>query len=113
MNRSLLKRKEKLQVNEFMHSWNHQVTIAIFTSHCCLGDELSLEQKLVVFSLLEKKESIKQLANGSGVTLFCTPQDVNLNLAAFGGSMEQMHGKVLQLPQVVEKKVREGKQEVQ
>jgi hypothetical protein len=76
-----------------------------------LGDELSLEQKLVVFSLLEKKESIKQLANGVGVTLFCAPQDVNLNLTAFGGSMEKLHANVLQMPAVLDKRVPRGKQE--
>eukprot|EP01114_Cavostelium_apophysatum_P002955 TRINITY_DN1266_c0_g1_i1.p1 TRINITY_DN1266_c0_g1~~TRINITY_DN1266_c0_g1_i1.p1 ORF type:complete len:311 (-),score=135.49 TRINITY_DN1266_c0_g1_i1:148-1080(-) len=50
-----------------------------------LGDELSLEQKLVIYNIMAKKESIKNLAEGTGVTLFCTPQDANLNLAAFGG----------------------------
>jgi len=48
-----------------------------------LGDELSLEQKLVIFNIMAKKESISQLASGTGVTLFCAPQDVNLNLSAF------------------------------
>jgi len=48
-----------------------------------LGDTLSLEQKLQIFNIIEKKEPIKDLANGN-VTLFCTPQDVNLNLGAFG-----------------------------
>ena len=33
-----------------------------------------MEQKLVVFNIMEKQEAIKQLANGTGVTLFCTPQ---------------------------------------
>jgi len=32
---------------------------------------------------MTKKESISQLASGTGVTLFCAPQDVNLNLNAF------------------------------
>jgi len=49
-----------------------------------LGEDLSLEQKLLVFNILEKKECIHDLAQGSGITLFCTPQDVNLNMAAFG-----------------------------
>jgi len=48
-----------------------------------LGEDLSLEQKLQIFNIIEKKESIKDLSNGN-VTLFCTPQDVNLNLGAFG-----------------------------
>jgi len=74
-----------------------------------LGDELSLEQKLVVFNIMEKQEAIKQLANGTGVTLFCTPQDVNLNMAAFG-SIDHHHESMLkimptQAPAVVKKQV--------
>jgi len=49
-----------------------------------LGEGLTLDQKLIIFNLLEKKECVQELARGSGVTLFCTPQDVNLNMAAFG-----------------------------
>jgi len=49
-----------------------------------LGDELSLDQKLLVFNVLEKKECIHDLAQGTGITLFCSPQDLNLNMAAFG-----------------------------
>jgi len=49
-----------------------------------LGDELSLEQKLLVFNVLEKKDCIHDLSQGNGVTLFCSPQDLNLNMAAFG-----------------------------
>jgi hypothetical protein len=48
-----------------------------------LGSDLTLDQKLLIFNALEKKESIKNLSQGK-VTLFCTPQDVNVNLAAFG-----------------------------
>lgn len=52
-----------------------------------LGENLDLEQKLAVFNALEKKECIRELAKGN-VTLFCSPQDVNLNMAAFG-SLDQ------------------------
>lgn len=48
-----------------------------------LGKDIGMEDKLALFALLEKKESVKDLASGSGVTLFCAPQDVNLNLSAF------------------------------
>jgi len=48
-----------------------------------LGTDLTLEQKLLVFNVMEKKESIKDIALGN-VTLFCAPKDVNLNMAAFG-----------------------------
>jgi len=69
-----------------------------------LGDDLSLEQKLVIFNLMAKKESIKNLAEGNGVTLFCTPQDVNLNLSAFG-SIDNKHEDMLKvMPPVVPKK---------
>jgi len=49
-----------------------------------LGDDLSLDQKLLLFNVLEKKECIHDLAQGSGITLFCSPQDINLNMATFG-----------------------------
>jgi len=48
-----------------------------------LGTELSLEQKLKIFTIIEKKESIRDLSVGTGNTLFCTPQDVNLDMSAF------------------------------
>lgn len=50
----------------------------------CLPSEIPLEHKLMVFNLLEKKDCIHDLATGTGITLFCTPQDMNLNMAAFG-----------------------------
>ena len=57
-----------------------------------LGDEMTLEQKLQIFNIIEKKEAIKNLAQGN-VTLFCTPQDMHLNLGAFG-SLDTMKPKV-------------------
>jgi len=63
-----------------------------------LGNDLSLDQKLVVFNIMEKKESIKDLANGR-VTLFCTPEDVNLNMAAFG-SIDNKHAEMLAIQPV-------------
>jgi hypothetical protein len=62
---------------------------------------------------MEKQEAIKQLANGTGITLFCTPQgnthhlivivymlivfiDVNLNMAAFG-SIDKNHEQMLKV----------------
>jgi len=57
-----------------------------------LGDGITLEKKLQLFNVLQKKESIKDLSNGN-VTLFCTPEDVNLNMAAFGGLQKQQSKK--------------------
>eukprot|EP01119_Soliformovum_irregulare_P009565 TRINITY_DN229_c0_g1_i4.p1 TRINITY_DN229_c0_g1~~TRINITY_DN229_c0_g1_i4.p1 ORF type:complete len:251 (-),score=109.82 TRINITY_DN229_c0_g1_i4:189-941(-) len=64
-----------------------------------LGDQLSVDQKLALFSLLEKKSSIKDLSSGN-VTLFCTPESVNLNMAAFGqmGNMKAPIVPLLDLP---------------
>jgi len=53
-----------------------------------LGDGITLDKKLQLFNVLQKKESIKDLSSGN-VTLFCTPEDVNLNMAAFGGLQKQ------------------------
>jgi len=61
-----------------------------------LGDDLSLEQKIVIFNIMGKQESIKTLAQGTGVTLFCTPQDVNLNMSAFG-SIDHRHDDMLKV----------------
>jgi hypothetical protein len=44
---------------------------------------LSLDQKLVIFNIMEKQEAIKQLANGTGVTLFCTPQGMQFVIMLF------------------------------
>jgi len=99
-------REEELKKRVLEIQYEHEQIIAktdgdanakrVHTFLTSLGDELSLEQKLVIFNIMEKQEAIKQLANGTGITLFCTPQDVNLNMAAFG-SIDKNHEQMLKV----------------
>jgi len=67
-----------------------------------LGNDLSLEHKLMIFNILEKREAIKTLGDATGVTLFCTPQDLHLNLGCFG-NMDYTSDSLLKKVQTLDK----------
>jgi len=73
-----------------------------------LGNELSLDQKLLVFNVLEKKDCIHDLAQGTGITLFCSPQDLNLNMGVFG-SMDHTNEELMK---IIKSKVKTGNEKL-
>jgi len=115
-------REEELKKKVLEIQYEHEQIVArtegeaasqrILTFLRSLGDEITLAQKLSIFNILEKKQSIKDLAQGSGVTLFCTPQEMNLNMATFG-NMDNVSEMMNVITSKVTKRPQNSKSEIE